>query len=365
MRNRNRSSWFLFVIGLSLLLSACSMGQPDEQQEESESVSKPSVESSMIAQNLSIPWSIQKLDDVFYLTQRTGDIIEIKDGRKSVVKINLSMPLSKRPEAGLLGFVLHPDFKTNQQAYAYYTYDDSGDPYNRVVVLKRTENQWSEEKVLLDRIPSGQYHHGGRLEIGPDNKLYITAGDATQQDKAQDLSFLGGKILRMKLDGGIPKDNPFKDSYVYSYGHRNPQGLAWNKAGELYETEHGPNGYDEVNRIEAGSNYGWPKITGDEKEESLISPLAHSGEPSWAPSGADFWNEDLVFASLAGQSVKRFDPETGKVSELLTGFGRIRDVLVEGDSLYFVSNNTDGRGIPRENDDKLYEVDLNSLTIEE
>ncbi|MGE6754920.1 PQQ-dependent sugar dehydrogenase [Rossellomorea sp. NPDC071047] len=365
MRNRIRSRSFLFVIGLSLLLSACSMGQPDEQQEESESVSKPSVESSVVAQNLSIPWSIQKLDDVFYITQRTGDIIEIKDGRKSVVKTNLSEPLSNRPEAGLLGFVLHPDFKTNQKAYAYYTYDESGDPFNRVVVLKRTENQWSEEKLLLDRIPSGQYHHGGRLEIGPDTKLYITAGDATQQDKAQDLSFLGGKILRMNLDGGIPKDNPFKNSYVYSYGHRNPQGLAWNKAGELYETEHGPNGYDEVNRIEAGSNYGWPKITGDEKEESLISPLAHSGEPSWAPSGADFWNEDLVFASLAGQSVKRFDPETGKVSDLLTGFGRIRDVLVEGDTLYFVSNNTDGRGIPRENDDKLYGVDLKSLTIEE
>ncbi|MFI8577024.1 PQQ-dependent sugar dehydrogenase [Rossellomorea aquimaris] len=362
---RNRNSWFLFVIGLSLLLSACSMGQPDEQQEESESVSKPSVESNVIAQNLSIPWSIQKLDGVFYITQRTGDIIEIKDGRKSVVKTNLSMPLSKRPEAGLLGFVLHPDFKTNQQAYAYYTYDDSGDPYNRVVLLKRTENEWSEEKVLLDEIPSGQYHHGGRLEIGPENKLYITAGDATQQDKAQDLSFLGGKILRMNLDGGIPDDNPFKDSYVYSYGHRNPQGLAWNEAGELYATEHGPNGYDEVNRIEAGNNYGWPKITGNEKQESLISPLAHSGEPSWAPSGVDVWNEDLVFASLAGQSVKRFDPETRKVSDLLTGFGRIRDVLVEGDTLYFVSNNTDGRGIPRENDDKLYEVDLNSLTIEE
>jgi glucose/arabinose dehydrogenase len=360
-----KMSWLMLVISQSLLLSACSFSQPDVQQEESESVTKPSVESKVVAQDLSIPWSIQKMGDVFYITQRTGGIVEIRDGKKSVINTSLSKPLSGRPEAGLLGFVLHPDFKNNQLAFAYYTYDKSGASYNSVVVLKRTENEWSEENILLDGIPSGQFHQGGRLEIGPDQKLYITAGDATRQDNAQALSFLGGKILRMDLDGGIPADNPFENSYVYSFGHRNPQGLAWNQDGELYETEHGPNGYDEVNLIKAGNNYGWPKITGDEKEESLISPLAHSGEPSWAPSGADFWNGDFVFAALAGQSVKRFDTETGEVTDLLTGFGRVRDVLVEGDTLYFVSNNTDGRGIPRENDDKLYEVDLKSLMNEE
>jgi glucose/arabinose dehydrogenase len=362
---KSKMSWLVLVMSQCLLLSACSFGQPDGQQEESESVTRPSVESKVVAQDLSIPWSIQKLGDTFYLTQRTGDIVEIKDGKKSVVKTSLSKPLSDRPEAGLLGFVLHPDFKTNQLAFAYYTYGDSGDNYNRVVTLKRTANEWTEEKVLLDLIPSGQYHQGGRLEIGPDQKLYITTGDATRQDHAQDLSFLGGKILRMDLDGGIPSDNPIKDSPVYSYGHRNPQGLAWNQDGELYETEHGPNGFDEINLIKAGNNYGWPKITGDEKGESLTSPLAHSGEPSWAPSGADFWNGDLVFASLAGQSVKRFETDTGEVTDLLTGFGRVRDVLMEGGTLYFVSNNTDGRGIPRENDDKLYEVDLKSVMNEE
>jgi glucose/arabinose dehydrogenase len=360
-----KMSWLVLIIGQSLLLSACSFGQPEVQQKESESVNKPSVESKVVAQDLSIPWSIQKKGDVFYITQRTGGIVEIKDGKKSVVNTSLSKPLSDRPEAGLLGFVLHPDFKDNQRAFAYYTYDDSGDHYNRVVTLKRTLNEWTEEEVLLDRIPSGQYHQGGRLEIGPDHRLYITAGDATRQDNAQDLSFLGGKILRMDLDGGIPADNPFEHSYVYSYGHRNPQGLSWNQDGELYETEHGPNGYDEVNLIKAGNNYGWPKITGDEEGNSLTTPLAHSGEPSWAPSGADFWNGDFLFASLAGQSVKRFDTETQTVSDFLSGFGRVRDVLVEGDILYFVSNNTDGRGIPRENDDKLYEVDLNSIMNKE
>jgi glucose/arabinose dehydrogenase len=350
------------TIGLLLILASCG-----GQQEESESVSKRETEHKVMAENLSIPWSIIKDGEDFYLTERTGGIVEIKDGKQAEKKVNLSKPLASQPEAGFMGLVLHPDFKENQQAFAYYTYnDEDGTPYNRVVVLQRSEEAWNETEVLLDKIPSGaQYHHGGRLKIGPDGKLYITTGDATQEENAQELSFLGGKILRINLDGSIPGDNPFGDSPVYSYGHRNPQGLSWNDEGKLYGTEHGPNGYDEVNLLQAGKNYGWPEITGDESAEGMVSPLAHSGEPSWAPSGADFWKDKLVFAALGGQSVKLFDPATREVTTLIEGFGRIRDVLVEGDTLYFVSNNTDGRGIPKENDDKLYEVDLGSLTLEE
>jgi glucose/arabinose dehydrogenase len=351
------------TIGLLLILASCG----GQQEEESESVSKRETEHKVMAENLSIPWSIVKDGEEFYLTERTGGIVEIKDGKQTEKKVNLSKPLASQPEAGFMGLVLHPDFKENQQAFAYYTYnDEDGTPYNRVVVLQRSEDAWDETEVLLDKIPSGaQYHHGGRLKIGPDGKLYITTGDATQEEKAQELSFLGGKILRINLDGSIPGDNPFGDSPVYSYGHRNPQGLAWNDEGELYGTEHGPNGYDEVNLLQAGKNYGWPEITGDETAEGMVTPLAHSGEPSWAPSGADFWKNKLLFAALGGQSVKLFDPATREVTTLIEGFGRIRDVLVEGDTLYYVSNNTDGRGIPKANDDKLYEVDLGSLTLEE
>ncbi|WP_231893396.1 PQQ-dependent sugar dehydrogenase [Rossellomorea aquimaris] len=352
----------IMMLLLGGLLSSCSSGE----ESESEFVSQPSIEATVIADSLKIPWSIQKAENDFYLTERTGTIVEIKNGQKERVKVQLSMPLAQHPEAGLLGFVLHPEFKENHQAIAYYTYEDSDTPYNRIVALKREEQQWVETKVLLDRIPSGQqYHHGGRLKIGPDQKLYITTGDATKEEKAQELTFLGGKILRMNLDGTNPINQPFKESFVYSYGHRNPQGLAWNADGVLYGTEHGPNGYDEINLIEPGKNYGWPLITGEKGQESLVSPLAHSGKPSWAPSGADFWNDKLLFATLAGQSIKQFDPETKKVTELFSGFGRIRDVLVEGDTLFFVSNNTDGRGIPREKDDKLYKVDLTSFKSEE
>ncbi|MCA1055028.1 PQQ-dependent sugar dehydrogenase [Rossellomorea aquimaris] len=354
----------IFAIGLLLILASCASGQ---QEEKSESVSKRESHYEVLAENLSIPWSIVKNGEDFYMTERTGGIVHVKDGKRTDEKVNLSMPLASQPEAGLLGLALHPDFNGNKQAFAYYTYqDDSGTPYNRVVLLEKNGDLWEEKDVLLDKIPSGvQYHHGGRLEIGPDRKLYITTGDATKEEKAQDLSFLGGKILRLELDGSIPKDNPFDDSPVYSFGHRNPQGLAWDQDGAMYGTEHGPNGYDEVNLLQAGKNYGWPVIKGDEMADGMISPLVHSGEPSWAPSGADFWRGKLLFASIAGQSVKMFDPATKEVRSVIEGLGRIRDVLVEGDTLYFVSNNTDGRGIPKENDDKLYKVDLNALTLEE
>jgi glucose/arabinose dehydrogenase len=364
MRIRFFKRRMIFTIGLLLILASCGSGQ---QEEESRSVSKRGTEHKVLAENLSIPWSIVKNGEDFYLTERTGGMVEIREGKQSKVKVNLSEPLASQPEAGFMGLVLHPEFNENKQAFAYYTYNDGdGTPYNRVVVIERSTDAWDEKEVLLDKIPSGaQYHHGGRLKIGPDGKLYITTGDATREEKAQELGFLGGKILRLNLDGSIPDDNPFGDSPVYSYGHRNPQGLAWSAAGKLYGTEHGPNGYDEVNFLQAGKNYGWPVITGNETEEGMISPLTHSGEPSWAPSGADFWKGKLVFAALAGNSVKLFDPDTNEVVDAIEGFGRIRDVLVEGDTLYFVTNNTDGRGIPKENDDKLYEVDLNSLAFEE
>lgn len=346
-----------------LLLSACSNtpsdpANPPESQETGGS-RNPNVE--VLADRLEVPWSINKTGDTFYINERTGGIVKVTDGEVTRMKVNLKEPLAQVPEAGFLGFVLHPDFPETPSAYAYYTYQNSSSPHNRVVVLNLEGDVWEEGNVLLDDIPSGQYHHGGRLEIGPDNKLYITTGDATEQEIAQDLNSLGGKILRMNLDGSIPADNPFENSFVYSYGHRNPQGLAWNEGGEFYSTEHGPSGLDEINRISAGNNYGWPLITGDEKREGLQPPVVHSGDTAWAPSGADFHKNHLYFAALRGQGVKRFSIDTGNVEEVLSGYGRIRDVHIDGDMLYFVSNNTDGRGNPAEDDDKLYKVSLTEL----
>lgn len=315
----------------------------------------------VLADNLQIPWSIQKISDTFYISERPGAIVKVENGQKTRQKVNLSRRLSKAAEAGFLGFVLHPNFKENQQSYAYYTYDENGSPFNRVIELTLQGEVWSETKVLLDQIPSGAYHHGGRLKIGPDQKLYITTGDATIPENAQDVKSLAGKILRMNLDGSIPSDNPIGNSYIYSFGHRNPQGLTWDELGALYESEHGPSAHDEINLIQAGANYGWPIIQGAEKQQGMVTPLFQTGEVTWAPSGIAYHEDKLYVATLRGQALQEVDLATKKNRELITGLGRIRDVIIDGEYLYFVSNNTDGRGIPAEGDDKLYQIRLDEI----
>ncbi|MDN4608782.1 PQQ-dependent sugar dehydrogenase [Sporosarcina highlanderae] len=312
----------------------------------------------VVAEYLAIPWSIEKNKETFYLTERTGSIVKIENGVERQ-KVELQKNLATAAEAGLLGFVLAPDFQESNIAYAYYTYVDGSGQFNRIITLSLAGDVWREESVLIDKIPSGSYHHGGRLKIGPDGKLYATTGDASEASIAQDLNSLGGKILRMNLDGSIPDDNPFPNSYVYSYGHRNPQGITWSPDGTLYASEHGSSANDEINKIEAGENYGWPIIQGTEKKEGMVTPLFTSGKDlTWAPSGMDNYNGKLYVAALRGTAVLEFNLETGEYDKVITGFGRIRDVLVVENYLYFISNNSDGRGNPQNNDDKLYRIPL-------
>ncbi|MEV5027451.1 PQQ-dependent sugar dehydrogenase [Paenibacillus sp. LPE1-1-1.1] len=350
-----------------LLITGCSVNEQqnsvDEQQKEEQEQTNVSIEEQeVIAENLEVPWSIEKLENTFYLTERQGNIVIIENGETERQSVELEKELATASEAGLLGFVLAPDFPESDLAYVYYTYEDNSGQFNRIVTLHMENNVWREESLLLDKIPSGSYHHGGRLKFGADGKLYATAGDASDSDIAQDLGSLGGKILRMNLDGSIPNDNPFPNSYIYSFGHRNPQGITWSPDGTLYASEHGNDANDEVNKIEAGQNYGWPIIEGDEEQEDIVSPLITSGdEATWAPSGMGYYGGKLYVAALRGTAVLEFDLETGEQREVITGLGRIRDVLIEDNSLYFISNNTDGRGDPQENDDKLYRIPLSKL----
>lgn len=312
-----------------------------------------------IATNLTAPWAINKIGDSFYITERTGNIVKVEQGEVVRQEVSLEQTLSTASEAGLLGLVLAPDFEQSNKAFAYYTYEKGQEQFNRVVLLQLENNRWQEKQVLVDEIPSGTYHHGGRLKIGPDNMLYATAGDASDPKIAQDTDSLGGKILRIQLDGSIPKDNPFPDSYVYSYGHRNPQGITWSPEGKMYASEHGQSSNDEINEIEAGQNYGWPTIEGDEEQEGLMSPLFTSGEgTTWAPSGMTFYNGKLYVAALRGTAILAFNLDTKEVEEIVDDVGRIRDVWIEEDKLYFITNNTDGRGNPSNNDDQLYSLDL-------
>lgn len=344
-------------IGIALLLASCGIDDKDTSEEQLQVIDGQQLE--IVAEHLQAPWAIDKHEDVFYITERAGAIVRVQNGELLRQDVLFEQQLSRAAEAGLLGFVLAPNFSETNEAFAYYTYDQDGESFNRVVLLQLDEEVWHERQVLIDGIPSGTYHHGGRLKIGPNHKLYITTGDASNPELAQNKASLAGKILRVNLDGSIPEDNPFKNSMIYSYGHRNPQGLAWTPEGVMYATEHGQSANDEVNEIKPGENYGWPVIEGQEKQDGLVTPLFTSGKNhTWAPSGMAYNRDVLYVAALRGTALLAFDLRTNEVHEIVNDVGRIRDVWIEEDMLYFITNNTDGRGQPAAGDDHLYKLIL-------
>ncbi|MFS0672003.1 PQQ-dependent sugar dehydrogenase [Ornithinibacillus sp. 179-J 7C1 HS] len=316
------------------------------------------------ANKLFIPWTINKNAGTFYLSQRDGTVVEI-DGDFGIVEVqnvDVSEEILHKGESGFLGFTLAPDFEDSKRAFAFYTYDKDGDMVNRIVSLVLDESTWKEEDVILDNIPGGELNNGGRIKIGPDNMLYATTGDLGQGELAQDLDSLAGKILRMDLNGDVPSDNPFEDSYVFSYGHRNSQGLTWDDQGNLYSSEHGEDGHDEINLIEAGKNYGWPVIQGDEEREDMVSPVVHSGDSTWAPSGMAFNDGQLYISSLAGKKIFTFDLATETIADFYDEAGRLRDVFIEEDALFVITSNHDNRGEPTDKDDRLIHLPLAEKT---
>lgn len=323
----------------------------------------------IIAKNLSTPWEIVFLpNNDALITERAGKVVLLHPNGEAETIV--SFPQVKQiGEGGLLGMALSPKFADNHFVYVYYTYSSNGaNTLNKIVRMTYENNTLDNEKVLLDGIPGSSNHDGGRIKFGPDGDLYVTTGDAENPSQAQSTTALGGKILRMHDDGKIPSDNPF-GNYVYSYGHRNPQGLTWDNTGQLWETEHGrsnPTGYDEVNKIEKGKNYGWPTIQGNETKSGMVTPVLNSGPTTtWAPSGLSFYNNSLFFAGLKGNAlfeVKNFASSPMLTEHLTSELGRIRDVVVGPDnSLYILTNNTDGRGVPGLEDDKLIKVNVSKL----
>jgi glucose/arabinose dehydrogenase len=330
-----------------------------------------------IAKNLDTPWAIEfePPDGRIFVTERPGRIRVIERGQlRSEPWIVLEV--ATVGESGLMGLALDPHFADNHFAYAAYTYRASnGRLLNRLVRLSDNPKAGKGrlDKVLIDNVAGSNNHDGGRVKFGPDGKLYWTTGDAQTTRFAQSLTSLNGKILRLNADGSIPADNPFPNSYVYSYGHRNPQGLAWQPGTKrLYSTEHGPSGFqgccrDELNYIEPGKNYGWPTIRGDETREGMVSPVIQSGiSETWAPTGATFvtrgpWDGSLLFTGLRGQTLYRVvidahDPRKAVIQERLFSrqFGRLRDIAEGPDgNLYLLTSNRDGRGSPKEDDDRV------------
>ena len=322
----------------------------------------------VIAQDLEVPWAADIAEDGrIFFTERAGRIRIIENGTL-IAEPAAFINVEQRMESGLMGLALHPDFAENHRMYIYHTYANSTGVFNKVVMLTEQDNKIIDSTTVLDDIPASDRNDGGRIEFGPDGKLYVATGDAKQPELAQDANSLAGKILRINDDGTIPDDNPFPGSLVYSYGHRNVQGLAWHPdTGALYASEHGESGNDEINLIRPGENYGWPV---EECDGTIFEGPVRCFSPALAPGGivipesdALGYRGDILMASLKGAHVRQIDLETGESNNILTSFGRIRDVVEAPDgSLYVLTSNRDGRAIPDAGDDKILRITSPSLS---
>ena len=335
------------------------------QDEEQNTAEQESIQ--VVAENLKIPWGVAFLpNDEILVTERPGNLLKIGTDR-AVIKIE---GVRHTGEGGLLGLALHPKFSENHWVYLYLTTSEGGDLRNRVERYKLEGQTLTDWKLIIKNIPGAAVHDGGRLAFGPDGYLYIGTGDAGNGNLAQDRNSLAGKILRLKDEGSIPDDNPFNNA-VYSYGHRNVQGLAWDNSGRLWATEHGRSGilsgFDELNLIEKGKNYGWPTIQGNQQKEEMVTPIINSGaSDTWAPAGAAYADGSIFFGGLRGEAVFEAKLNGTKASiftkHLYKQFGRIREVALGPDKyLYITTSNTDGRGNPVTGDDKLIRVSLDRI----
>lgn len=366
----------IVIIGLTLFVWSRSQPPSSSNPPQDTSKTSPSTPSSttpdmpkttIIAENLDTPWGMVFLPDGSMLvTERPGRVRLVdNDGNLQNEPVIELIDVEEIGEGGLLGIALHPAFSNNHFVYLYYTYggDDSG-TQNRVVRMTYINKRLVNEKTITDQIPGSANHNGGRIHFGPDGYLYITTGDAGDPPQAQSTDTLGGKILRTTVDGSPAPDNPF-NNLVYSYGHRNPQGLAWDSKGQLWATEHGRSGVlsglDELNHIEKGTNYGWPTIQGDGAQPGMQVPKLHSGpSKTWAPAGAAFLGNSIFFGGLRGRTLYEavIDGENISLKEHFAGeFGRIREVVAGPNGmLYMSTSNRDGRGSPSETDDRIIRV---------
>lgn len=323
---------------------------------------------SVVAEGLEAPWSILVLPGGGTLVSQRdrGDIVEVLPGgglRQAAVVPGVAAG----GEGGLLGLALLPG-DADRPAYVYAYFTAAND--NRIVRMPLSGARGSlslgAAEGVLTGIPKAGNHNGGRLAFGPDGLLYATSGDAGNRDAAQDPDSLSGKILRMTPEGAPAQGNPF-GNFTWSLGHRNPQGLAWDASGGMWAAEFGQNTWDELNRIERGGNYGWPVVEGAAGDPRFADPVQQWATGEASPSGLAVVGDTLFLAALRGERVWSIAPASGPASGVSVTatpwfageFGRIRDVTTAPDGgLWFISNNTDGRGSPEAGDDRLYAVGL-------
>ena len=366
------------ALALAVLATACSSGSGVEDSSgredtaasasEAEADGTDSAQSSsspghddpeVIASGLEAPWSVVFVGDTPLVSERdSGRLLEISsDGdAREVARLD---EVEATGEAGLHGLAVRDD-----ELYAFYAAGDENRIERFDLLGEAGSLSLGEPETVLDGLPTGSFHNGGRLAFGPDGMLYATLGDTGDRDSAQDRQALSGKILRMSPDGEVPEDNPFDDSLVFTMGHRNPQGIAWDEEGTMYASEFGQDTWDELNVIEAGGNYGWPEVEGIATEggageggsDDFTDPVQQWPPSEASPSGMAVTDQSIVIAGLRGQRLHEVALDDLSTSEELWAgeHGRLRDVARAPDgSLVVATNNTDGRGEPGPDDDRL------------
>lgn len=376
----------LLVLLLTLsIVSATACGRAptgrDEGEVESAQGSNVQFRVETVISGLEVPWSIAFAPDGrMFITERPGRVRVFENGKLRAAPIATIEDVRAASESGLMGLALHPQFATNHLLYLSYAYAGGDGQQVRVVRYRETGDALTDRKVIVEGIPAAPNHAGCRLRFGPDGKLYVTTGDATDRELAQKMDSLAGKTLRLNDDGGVPPDNPFVSQQgaraeIWSVGHRNPQGLDFQPGTNLmFQTEHGPSGFDgpgggdEVNIVERGKNYGWPLIHHTQTREGLESPLLEY-TPACAPASGMFYRGSLFpqfrgnffFGCLRGRRLIRVVLDGRKVvsqEDLLKDkYGRIREVAEGPDGvLYFSTSNKDGRGSPAKDDDRILKL---------
>ncbi len=381
-RHRGRRPGLLFACGALLLVTACTNATNEPSPEtrtagptpatslpsSSPSPSSPNPRSPSastvqsrgdpraqeVVSDLAAPWGLVPLKDgSFLISERdTRRIVHVDNGSTSRVRtIEEADPAG---EGGLLGLAMTDDEKT---VFAYYTAADD----NRIISMSWNGRDLGSPKVILRGIPKGFIHNGGRLVIGPDGYLYVGTGESGSGRLSQDKDSLGGKILRLRLDGRPAPGNPF-DNEVFSYGHRNVQGLAFDDDGRLWASEFGQQAWDELNLIKEGANYGWPEVEGSGSVRGMTNPKVVWRTRDASPSGLAYWQGDLWMAGLRGERLWQIPLDGTKTGDPIPHFrgdyGRLRtvQVAIDGNSLLMTNSNTDGRGDPASDDDRLFRI---------
>ncbi|MEV0529031.1 PQQ-dependent sugar dehydrogenase [Streptomyces sp. NPDC050439] len=318
-----------------------------------------------LTENLKSPWGLAPLPggDLLVSSRDEGTITRVDGETGKKTELGSVPGVSPAGEGGLMGLAVSPSYASDHMVYAYFTTESD----NRISRMLYDEKKPSGEQLgapdtVFKGIPKGVVHNGGRIAFGPDKMLYAGTGETGDTGLAQDKKSLGGKILRLTADGDPAPGNPFDDSPVYSYGHRNVQGLAWDEEKRLWAAEFGQDTWDELNEIKAGGNYGWPEVEGKGDEEGYDDPVAQWKTSDASPSGIAYAEGSIWMAGLRGERLWRIpvrgvDGTVEPQSFLKGKHGRLRTVVAAGkDKLWLVTNETDSRGTPEKGDDKILEV---------